>query len=95
MTKFFERKRIKLRNEIRYTKIMDSDFSRGIENKIQSFTNNHVNAVVINFVDMIAHSRSDNAILKEIAPGWTPAEVQELTEPRLIIAEDLKEMELL
>jgi 3-oxoacid CoA-transferase B subunit len=34
-------------------------------------------------------------VLKEIAPGWTPAEVQELTEPRLIVAEDLKEMELL
>lgn len=68
MMKFFERKRIKLRNELRYTKIMDSDFSRGIENKILTFTNNHVNAIVINFVDMIAHSRSDTAILKEIAP---------------------------
>jgi 3-oxoacid CoA-transferase subunit B len=34
-------------------------------------------------------------VLKEIAPGWTPAEVQELTEPRLIVAEDLKDMELL
>jgi DNA-binding response OmpR family regulator len=68
LNKFFERKRIKLRNELKYTKIMDSDFSRGIENKILSFTNNHLNAIVINFVDMIAHSRSDNAILKEIAP---------------------------
>jgi hypothetical protein len=47
---------------------MDSEFSRGVENKILSFTNNHLNAIVINFVDMIAHSRSDNAILKEIAP---------------------------
>ena len=68
LNKFFERKRIKLRNELRYTKIMDSEFSRGVENKILSFTNNHLNAIVINFVDMIAHSRSDNAILKEIAP---------------------------
>jgi DNA-binding response OmpR family regulator len=68
LNKFFERKRIKLRNELKYTKIMDSEFSRGIENKILSFTNNHLNAIVINFVDMIAHSRSDNAILKEIAP---------------------------
>jgi DNA-binding response OmpR family regulator len=68
LAKFFERKRIKLRNELRYTKIMDSDFSRGVENKILSFANNHLNAIVINFVDMIAHSRSDNAILKEIAP---------------------------
>jgi 3-oxoacid CoA-transferase B subunit len=34
-------------------------------------------------------------VLKEVAPGWTAAEVQELTEARLIIAEDLKEIELL
>jgi 3-oxoacid CoA-transferase B subunit len=34
-------------------------------------------------------------VLKEVAPGWTAVEVQELTEAKLIIAEDLKEMELL
>jgi 3-oxoacid CoA-transferase B subunit len=34
-------------------------------------------------------------VLKEVAPGWTAAEVQELTEAKLIIAEDLKEIELL
>ena len=34
-------------------------------------------------------------VLKEMAPGWTAAEVQELTEAKLIIADDLKEMELL
>ncbi len=34
-------------------------------------------------------------ILKEVAPGWTAAEVQELTEAKLIIAEDLKDIELL
>ena len=33
-------------------------------------------------------------VLKEIAPGWTVDEVQELTEPKLIVAEDLKEIEL-
>ncbi len=33
-------------------------------------------------------------LLREIAPGWTPEEVQALTEPRLILAEDLKEIEL-
>ncbi|MDQ1266457.1 MAG: hypothetical protein QG635_1609 [Bacteroidota bacterium] len=68
LQKLLERRRINLRNEVKYTKIMDSDFSRGIENKILSFVNNQLNAVVINFVDMIAHSRSDNAILREIAP---------------------------
>ena len=66
--KLIERRKIKLKTEVRYTKIMDPEFSRGVENKILSFCNNQLNAVVINFVDMIAHSRSDNTILKEIAP---------------------------
>jgi 3-oxoacid CoA-transferase subunit B len=34
-------------------------------------------------------------LLTEVAPGWTAAEVQALTEARLIIAPDLKEIELL
>jgi len=33
-------------------------------------------------------------VLQEIAPGWTPEEIQEVTEPKLIIPDDLKEMEL-
>jgi acetate CoA/acetoacetate CoA-transferase beta subunit len=33
-------------------------------------------------------------ILKEIAPGFTPDEIQTVTEPHLIIARDLKEIEL-
>ena len=33
-------------------------------------------------------------VLREVAPGWTAEDVQGLTEPRLIMAPDLKEMEL-
>ncbi|MFB3098109.1 MAG: 3-oxoacid CoA-transferase subunit B [Dehalococcoidia bacterium] len=33
-------------------------------------------------------------VLKEVAPGWTPEEVQELTGARLILSPDLKEYEL-
>jgi acetate CoA/acetoacetate CoA-transferase beta subunit len=33
-------------------------------------------------------------LLKEIAPGWAVEEVQKVTEPKLIIAEDLKEITL-
>jgi 3-oxoacid CoA-transferase B subunit len=33
-------------------------------------------------------------VLREVAPGWTPDEVQALTEPRLVIAPDLHEIEL-
>jgi 3-oxoacid CoA-transferase B subunit len=38
--------------------------------------------------------RQDGLLLKEVAPGWNAAEVQALTEARLIIADDLKEMQL-
>jgi len=33
-------------------------------------------------------------VLREVVPGWTAKEVQALTEPKLKIAPDLKEMEL-
>jgi 3-oxoacid CoA-transferase subunit B len=33
-------------------------------------------------------------VLKEIAPGYTPAEVQALTEPTLIVDKDLKVISL-
>ena len=36
----------------------------------------------------------EGLVLKEVAPGWTPEEVQELTEPKLILAPDLREIEL-
>lgn len=36
----------------------------------------------------------EGLVLKELAPGWTVEEVQALTEPRLLVAKDLKEIEL-
>ncbi len=63
-----KRRRIKLRNDLKYVKIIEQEFGKGIESKIHTFTNNHLNAIVVNFVDILAHSRSDNAVLKEIAP---------------------------
>jgi 3-oxoacid CoA-transferase subunit B len=36
----------------------------------------------------------EGLVLKEVAPGWTPEEVQELTGARLLMAPDLKEYEL-
>jgi 3-oxoacid CoA-transferase B subunit len=33
-------------------------------------------------------------VLKEVAPTWTPEEVQKLTEPKLIVAPDCREIEL-
>lgn len=68
LEKLLQRKRINLRNDLRYVKILEADFAKGIESKIAGFTSSHLNAIVVNFVDILAHSRSDNAVLKEIAP---------------------------
>ncbi len=63
-----ERKRIKLRNDLKYIKIIDPEVGRNFEQNILSYKNNQFTAVVVNFLDMIAHGRSDSDILKEIAP---------------------------
>jgi CheY-like chemotaxis protein len=62
------RKRVKLRNDLKYIKIIDPEVGRNFEQNIHSFQNNHLTAVVVNFLDMIAHGRSDSDLLKEIAP---------------------------
>jgi len=68
MEAWVERRRIKLKNKPAYVKIFDTEFGQKIERDIIQYTQNHLNAIVLNAVDMIAHSRSDYAILKEIAP---------------------------
>lgn len=63
-----ERKKIRLRNDFKYIKIIDPEVGKNFEQNILSYQNNHLTAVVVNFLDMIAHGRSDSDILKEIAP---------------------------
>lgn len=63
-----DRKKIKLKNELKYIKIIDPEVGKNFEQNILSYKNTHLTAVVVNFLDMIAHGRSDSDILKEIAP---------------------------
>lgn len=63
-----ERKKLKLRNELKYIKIIDRDFGAGIAKDITTHAKNHLTAIVVNFVDMLAHTRSESSVLKEIAP---------------------------
>ena len=65
---FLDRKRIKLKNDLKYIKIIDPEVGRNFEHNILSYQNTHLTAIVVNFLDMIAHGRSDSDILKEIAP---------------------------
>ncbi len=63
-----ERRKISLKPESKYLKILDAEFGRGVENNIASYAKNPLTSIVVNFVDMLAHGRSDSQILKEIAP---------------------------
>ncbi|MCE2502824.1 MAG: PglZ domain-containing protein [Chlorobi bacterium] len=68
LDKLLERRRVTLRSGVRYAKIIDTDFGRKIESEILDYAQSQMVAVVVNAVDMMAHSRSDYPILKEIAP---------------------------
>ncbi len=62
------RRKISLKNDLKYVKIIDPEVGRSFEQNVLSHKKTHFMAVVVNFLDMIAHGRSDSAILKEIAP---------------------------
>ena len=42
----------------------------------------------------VMHVTSDGLLLTEVAPGWSAQDVQNATEPRLIVSPDLKDIEL-
>lgn len=68
MEKLLERRKITLRPEPKYVKILDAEYGRTIEGGITSYAQSRLTAIVVNFVDMLAHGRSDSSLLKEIAP---------------------------
>lgn len=68
LQRLLDRERVKLRNDLKYMKIIDPEVGRNFEQNILSHKKTHFMAVVVNFLDMIAHGRSDSDILKEIAP---------------------------
>src|SRR5437870_13063210 len=59
------RRRIKLGNDMKYVKILEQELGKGGESKIHRYVNNHLNGIDVNFVDILVHNRSDNAVLIE------------------------------
>ena len=68
LDKLLERRKVLLKPDAKYVKILDAEFGRSIENSINSYTQSKLTSIVVNFVDMLAHGRSDSSLLKEIAP---------------------------
>jgi DNA-binding response OmpR family regulator len=59
---------IKFQKEPKYIKILNSDEAKNLEKNLLHYLDSTLLSIVVNFVDILAHSRSDLPILKEIAP---------------------------
>ncbi|MCK6557623.1 PglZ domain-containing protein [candidate division KSB1 bacterium] len=53
---------------LKYIKILDQNEARAVEKQIGSYAELPLLALVVNFVDILAHSRSDSEVLREITP---------------------------
>ena len=51
-----------------YHKIWIADEGKRFSSKIKNFINNDLLAIVVNFVDQLAHRRSESDVLKEMVP---------------------------
>lgn len=60
---------VPLSKEARYIKVLNQDQAKILEQNVVSYAeSSELTAVVINFLDILAHSRSDSHVIKEIAP---------------------------
>ena len=53
---------------LRYEKIIKTADGQQFADRAQDYAQHDLSAIVVNFVDILAHSRSDSDVLKEIAP---------------------------
>ncbi len=59
---------VPLKNKPKYAKILNTEDAKNLDKNLSSFVDGTISSIVVNFVDILAHSRSDLPILKEIAP---------------------------
>jgi len=59
---------LRLRSEPRYVKILNKEEGESLAKKIPTYTDVSIFSMVFNFLDMLAHGRSESEILKEITP---------------------------
>lgn len=58
------------RKEIKsdYFKVTNTQNSKFLVDNILNYTNNHLTAIVYNFIDALSHSRTEMEVIKELAP---------------------------
>ncbi|MDI6808374.1 MAG: bifunctional response regulator/alkaline phosphatase family protein [Candidatus Eisenbacteria bacterium] len=68
LEKQLERLRVRLTNPLKYVKIFSLEEGHSIRKQIASYSQLQFVAFVFNFVDILAHGRSESEILQELAP---------------------------
>jgi len=68
MNDYFEREEVKVESGWEYIKVLDSKQGWKVEKKIKSMMDKSFLALVVNFVDILAHRRSESDVIKEIVP---------------------------
>jgi DNA-binding response OmpR family regulator len=61
-------KRLKLSGPIKYSKVYHPDEANNVRRELGSYSRLPLVALVFNFLDILAHGRSDSPILQELAP---------------------------
>ncbi|SYZ72787.1 Response regulator [Candidatus Zixiibacteriota bacterium] len=64
---FVAREKVKLTSNVRYEKVFDNTEGEVLAKRAADFYQSQLVAFVFNFLDIMAHGRSNNVILKEIA----------------------------
>ncbi|MFP4548559.1 MAG: response regulator [Fidelibacterota bacterium] len=65
---YFQREEIHIKTGWDYIKILDSKQGWKAEKKIKTLVDKNFLALVVNFVDILAHRRSESDVIKEIVP---------------------------
>jgi DNA-binding response OmpR family regulator len=68
LTQLLARRGIRFQRDLFYTKIFNEKDAGDLAKNFQQVVDAPLSAIVFNFVDILAHSRSDLQVLKEIAP---------------------------
>ncbi len=68
LTQYLNRHSLTLKGGVKYMKILDSKQGEQIAQHFSDFSGNQFISLVINFVDILAHRRSESSLLQEILP---------------------------
>ncbi len=60
---------LRLKPDTRYVKVLDAKEGEGLAKRISSYKNTSLLSIVFNFLDILAHGRSQSEILKEMTPN--------------------------